>query len=244
MSQGATAEGTNALAMTKNSPARPAILRDTLDAHLRLFIAIAIGIVVGLVLPRRWGLLVDLLTAVDTGAFLHIVLAWIMMLRANEQAMRRRARQQDDARWIILLLCAAAAAASLCVLPGLLAGLDKAPPTEKTLHLVLSIFTILCAWFFLQTIFTLHYAHEFYDAPAQDVKAVDRGGLNFAGGAKTVGYTDFAYFAFTIGMTFQTSDTGVTSVRMRRLTLTHAIFAFFFNTGILALAINVVAGMI
>jgi uncharacterized membrane protein len=232
------------LATAKPAPARPSSLLSTLDAHKRLVVAIILGGLVGIALPHRWGLPAEIIGGLDVSTLLYIVLAWIMMLRDDEQAMRRRARQQDEARWLILLLSAVTAAASLCVLPGLLAGQDKAPALEKALHAGLSVFTILCSWLFLQTIFTQHYAHEYYDAPAAGTKAKERGGLAFAGQLATPGYTDFAYFAFTIGMTFQTSDTGVTAIRMRRLTLAHAILSFFFNTGILALAINVVAGMI
>ncbi len=93
------------------------------------------------------------------------------------------------------------------------------------------------SWFFLHTIFAIHYAHEFH---ASDAGTPD---LIFPGGEEP-DYWDFLYFAFTIGATAQTSDVGVAARRIRRTVLAHAVFSFFFNTGILALAVNVGASLI
>jgi uncharacterized membrane protein len=88
----------------------------------------------------------------------------------------------------------------------------------------------------------LHYAHDYYStSPVASGKP--RKGLAFPGEAMPT-YMDFAYFSFTIGMTFQVSDVQVTDADMRKLALTHGIISFFYATGILALTINMVAGLI
>jgi uncharacterized membrane protein len=105
--------------------------------------------------------------------------------------------------------------------------------------------TILCSWFMTHTMFALHYAHGYYSVadPAEDERS-DVGGLEFPGDCHEPDYWDFLYFSFVIGMTFQTSDVAISRRKLRRLTLGHSILAFFFNTVILALSINIMAGLL
>jgi uncharacterized membrane protein len=210
--------------------------------HPRLFIAAGVGAVIGVVLPESWGSLVRVVFSWDAAATLYNVLAWIMMLRGTEATIRYKASLQDESGWTLLMISAAAALISLCAIVGLLGGKDI-PDPEKTLRLVLAIYTIINSWFFLHTLFTLHYAHEHYGAGQGD-KGKTRGGLQFPGTDPTPGYVDFAYYSFTIGMTAQTSDTAVTTTSMRGLTLAHGILTFFFNTVILALSINIAASLL
>ena len=95
------------------------------------------------------------------------------------------------------------------------------------------------------TIFALHYAHDYYSSKSAGTAkdAVMYKGLAFPGEAMPT-YMDFVYFSFTIGMTFQVSDVQITDPAMRGLALTHGIISFFYATGILALTINMVAGLI
>src|SRR5437867_7148770 len=109
----------------------------------------------------------------------------------------------------------------------------------QTLHPALAGLTILCSWCFVHTAFALHYAHEFY---------ADRGhegypGLEFPG-ARQPDYLDFLYFSFVIGTTSQTADVSISSRDLRRLALLHGVISFFFNTTLLALTINIAAGLI
>jgi len=93
------------------------------------------------------------------------------------------------------------------------------------------------AWALIHTAFALHYAHTYYRAPAGVPGSAP---LQFPG-AGDPGYVDFLYFAFVIGSTAQTADVGITSARMRRLAMMHGVIAFFFNTTLLALAVNAAA---
>ncbi|HTH98553.1 MAG TPA: DUF1345 domain-containing protein [Stellaceae bacterium] len=233
----------------------PSILRHILAGHQRLLVAGIFGVAVPLVLPGGWNVFLRWFIGWDAGVTLHLALVWLMMLRSAEADIRRRAQIEDESRIVILGLCVAAALVSLAVLPGLLGQSGHASSTEKAVRLCLGVYTIVASWFFLHTIFVLHYAHEYYGAVRAESakkggaggdKSVpkQRGGLDFAGDEPFYNYIDFAYFAFTIGMTAQTSDTQVTTSPMRRLALAHSIVTFFFNTGILALSINLVAGLL
>jgi uncharacterized membrane protein len=96
------------------------------------------------------------------------------------------------------------------------------------------------SWFLIHTIFTLRYAHIYYgDHPSTPEKY--HGGLSFPDDA-TPEYIDFAYFSFVLGMTFQVSDVDITSKRFRKLALWHSLLSFGFNTIMIALTINVIAG--
>lgn len=107
--------------------------------------------------------------------------------------------------------------------------------------LVTGILGLLLSWVLVHTIFTLRYAHIFYANHKED-KTKHAGGLVFPEEPHP-DYIDFAYYSFTIGMTFQVSDVTVTSKDLRRLTLFHSLIAFAFNTIVVALTVNVIAGL-
>ena len=220
---------------------------NSLRAHPRLFIAVGLGLLAGLVLPEAWPRSLRMIVGWDVAAGLYLALAWVMILRADTARIRNQARIDDDGRWVILIMCAAAAMTSLGAIVSLLADYKDLPADEHVPHLALAVFTILVSWFFLHTAFTLHYAHEFYDAApgaaSTDLKK-QRGGFAFPGEARAWSYLDFAYYSFTIGMTAQTSDIAVTTTAMRRLTLGHAVLTFFFNTVILAFSVNIAASLL
>jgi uncharacterized membrane protein len=217
-------------------------LRAELRAHPRLFIAAGVGMAIGLLMPEAWSRLVHMIIGWNAAAAFYLALSWTMMLRETEQRIRWRAKLNDETGPTMLFLSAAAAAVSLGAIVGLLSGFKDLPEASKTPHLALAVFTILCSWFFLHTIFTVHYAHEFYGSAGSE--GHERGGLQFPGDTKSFRYLDFAYFSFTIGMTAQTSDTAVTTLAMRRMALIHGILAFFFNTVILAFSVNIAASLL
>ena len=107
----------------------------------------------------------------------------------------------------------------------------------KAGHLALVVASILSAWTFIQVMFAIHYAGVYFAAVADG----EPGGLEFPG-KREPGWTEFVYQAFTVGCTFASSDANVTSTRMRRICVIQGVVGFFFNTIILALAINIAAG--
>ena len=98
----------------------------------------------------------------------------------------------------------------------------------------LAIATVILSWAFIQTIFALHYAHDFYG------KGQRANGLKFPGDDKP-DYWDFVYFSFVIGMTFQVSDVAVTNKWIRRSVVAHGVLSFFFTTTVVALTVNMAA---
>jgi uncharacterized membrane protein len=163
------------------------------------------------------------------GAALVFLLSCAPLLRSSKPAeMRRQARENGANRALLLVVTAVVTTA---VLVTVAAELGSAAEGASPL---LIMGTVVIAWLFGNAMFTLHYAHLYY----LEGTAGDHGGLAFPATAEP-GYWDFVYYAFTIGMTFQTSDVTIESGRMRRATTGHGLIAFFYNLGILAFTINV-----
>jgi uncharacterized membrane protein len=183
----------------------------------------------------------DRLTAAwVAGAAIFLSLTALALVGAPPERLRERARRLDPRGWVILALIVAAATISLFAL-----GFTLQKPANETAsglvwRLLLAGLAVGASWMVTHTTFALHYAHHFYgDGPAPGA-ADDRGGLAFPGG-ELPDFLDFLYFAFVVGMTCQVSDVQVTTRPMRRLTLLHGVLSFFFNTIILALAVNLLA---
>ncbi len=168
-------------------------------------------------------------------------LTWRLMLRATPELMRRFARQEDEGRVMILSLITIAACISVVAIGLILQDKGK-ENSLLLLHLGLSIATIVGSWLLVHTIFAQHYAHIYYQAE-RTLAECKADGLDFPSEIEP-DYWDFLYFSLVIGMTSQVSDVNVTSRKIRRLSLIHGVLSFFFNTTILAMAINIVAGSI
>jgi uncharacterized membrane protein len=214
------------------------VLRRThILSHPRLFVT-TVGITIGSRAGRPGAVF---LVALDGGALTFLTAVWVIMVRATPDSMRRRAEIEDEGRYTVLIFGTAAASAVLLAIVFELHGSKNAD--APGLHIVLAATTILLSWFFMNTIFSLHYAHGYYgDAdPTSEYKAV--GGLVFPGQPKP-DYWDFMYFSCVVGMTFQVSDVQIEDHSLRRIVLAHSVLAFFFNVVVLALTINIVAGLI
>lgn len=209
-------------------------------ARPRLFIVTAVALGVGMFLPdavaqaavTRW------LIAWNTGTLLYVLLAAVMMARSSQDHMRRRAQLQDDGQRVILLLVFFAALASLAAIAGELVVVKDLHGLVRAGHIALAGLTVLSSWAFIQVMFALHYAHEYYGAASQGLRA----GLEFPGG-EAPDYGDFFYFAAVIGTSGQTADVPFVSRPMRRIGTLHCILAYLFNTTVLALLINIGASL-
>jgi uncharacterized membrane protein len=149
--------------------------------------------------------------------------------------IRQRAAANDANQWLVLLLTSVLTVVVMSAITGELAGARAG----HAVAIVKLVATLLLIWLFANSIYTLHYAHEYY---AETPEGADAGGVEFPG-TTTPGYSDFAYFAFTLGMTFQTSDVAITAPAIRRVTLLHCFAAFVFNIGIIAFTINALGGV-
>ena len=213
------------------------ILPRSLLLRPRLLVALGAIVVLALLLPGDWRWITRLLVAWDVGAVLYLGLLASTMLSESVEQIKARAERQDEGGGAILLVACLAVSASLAAIAVQLAGLGEVPQGERGLHLALGGVTILCSWTLLHAFFTLHYAGEYYGAGQKEPA------LDFPG-ERDPDYVDFLYFSYTIGCTSQTSDVSVQSRTMRALVLVHSILAFIFNTSILALGINVGAGLV
>jgi uncharacterized membrane protein len=180
------------------------------------------------------------LIAWDIGAGLYIALSLQMMAQATFAHMRARAQALDEGAITVLLITLAAALASIAAIVIELSGLKSYPAETRGLHLALATFTIGCSWGFVHTIFAVHYAHEYYvDPPGMG----EKNALQFPETPQP-DYFDFLYFSFVIGTTSQTADVNIVSRTMRRLALLHGVVSFFFNATLLALTVNIAAGLL
>jgi uncharacterized membrane protein len=159
--------------------------------------------------------------------------------RCDIDHLRKRASEQDEGAFAILLLTMAATLASLVAIVFELDGLKQATPSEAVTQVLLAMATILLSWSFIHTIFSIHYAHEYY-GERRDGKI---GGLNFPEDNEP-DYLDFLYFSLVVGLTSQVSDVAVTSKVIRRVVALHGVLSFFFNLTILALTVNMISNVI
>jgi uncharacterized membrane protein len=148
---------------------------------------------------------------------------------ADPDTMRERACALAEGRAVVLTLSLLVATVSLVVVAMLLAG-GQQPVSER----VISVVTIVAAWFYVHLLFAQEYAHEFW---------MNDKGLDFPGGGAEPPFGEFVYFAFVVGCTFQVSDATTNTPRMRRIVLLHGLTAFWFNTVILASAVSTVSGL-
>ena len=206
----------------------------------RLFVVAVLGVLTGLFLPHgiasqpvtRW------LLAWNIGAGLYIALAAAMMIRSSQDHMRHRAQLQDDGKYVILGLVVFAAIASLVAIGAELAVVKDMHGWRKDAHVALAGLTVLSSWGFIQIMFTLHYAHDYYMAACHGHKP----GLSFPDDPDP-DYGDFFYFAAVIGTSGQTADVSFVTKPMRRIGSLHCILAYLFNTTVLALLINIGASL-
>ncbi len=211
----------------------------------RLFIGVLAGVALGLASPADWRLTTRLLVGWNSGALLYIGLTLVMMLRDDLDRMRQRSNVQDEGRFVILTLSIVAAVASIAAIVAQLAATKDLHGAEKALHVALAGGTILTGWTFIHLTFALHYAHEYASERRKrpDLPEKIRGGLDFPD-TMTPDYSDFLYFSFIIGVACQTADVAVCSPTMRRIALLHGVVSFFYNTIVVALTINIAAGLI
>lgn len=167
--------------------------------------------------------------AFDLAAVVFL-LSLIPLLRDSSVAEIRRHAADNDANRMFVL--AITTIVTMVVLAAISAELPRASGGDQV-ALAKLIGTLALTWLFANTVYALHYAHLYYSAR----DGADSAGIDFPG-TKTPDYLDFAYFSFTLGMTFQTSDTQITGRSIRRIATLHSFAAFVFNIGVIAFTIN------
>jgi uncharacterized membrane protein len=210
----------------------------------RILICAAVGVAVYLLLPGELRVATRGLLAWNAATVLFIALVGWMMARSSLRTIASHASLEDENQWVLLVVGVVAASAAMAAIVSELSIVKDMTGLHKAEHIALTAATILSAWTFIHLLFALHYAHEYY-APTRtkdDAPSTTRAGLKFpAEGIPT--YGDFAYFSFVIGCACATADVETISRPMRNVALAHGVVAFFFNTIILALTINIGAGL-
>lgn len=207
----------------------------------RLFTSIIFGVLIAVLLPQSFALhaITRAIIGWNAGAWLYLVLALRMMFWSSHERIRTRAIEQDDGRLVILVMVVIAAIVAIGAIVAELSVVKDMHGMLRYVHIALAVLTIMSSWAFTQVMFALHYAHDFYISKEQG----ESGGLTFPGTAMPE-YSDFLYFSCIIGTSGQTADVSFTNRRLRRTGLIHCILAFFFNTTLVALTINIASGLI
>lgn len=206
---------------------RPAI--GNLIAPPRFLIFIAGSVLAALLAIPPLGLAAGVMIGFDAGALIFL-LSSLPLLRHRSHDMRRSSARNDANRLLLLIVTLAV---TLVVLVAIASILRQGRSLEPS-AIALIVGTLTLCWVFSNTVYALHYAHLFY----ADAKGRDAGGLSFPKTPEP-DYWDFLYFAFCLGMTFQTSDVEVEEGRLRRPVTLHCLAAFVFNLGVIAFTINV-----
>jgi uncharacterized membrane protein len=176
---------------------------------------------------------IAVLTGWCAGAVTFLAAAWAALFRADGERTRAIASGEDESRFSADVVVLAACVASLVGVGLVLVKASGERGIEAGVMVALGVVSVVVAWAVVHTVFTVRYADLYY---AND------GGIDF-NGDQDPDYRDFAYLAFTIGMTYQVSDTELQTKTLRRTALRHALLSYLFGTAIIAVTINVVAGL-
>ncbi len=209
-----------------------------MHAHLRLLIAGAAGAGVGLTM---WSEAPPLRALVGWNVFALVLLslAWAGIWTADARETARRAAGEDPGRRAVWAVATLASTFSLFAAVVVLRQAHRiAAPGRAMIWVVLCLFAVALSWLLTHTLWALRYAHLYYRDDEEGV-----GGLSFPGDRAPDAF-DFAYFAFTVGTCFQTSDVSITSPQIRRSVLFHATLSFAYTTAIIALALNLAFGFV
>ncbi|HEY0573776.1 MAG TPA: DUF1345 domain-containing protein [Pseudonocardia sp.] len=197
-------------------------------------VAIAIGAVVAGLLSSIGSVPVGLLAGWDSACLVYLALVWFNVARMDAERTEARATAVDPARPVADLLLLTAAVASLVAVGVVLVRASRDQGGGQLAQVGLGLASVVLSWALVHTIFMLRYAYLYY-------RDTD-GGVDF-NDTSAPDYLDFAYLAFTLGMTFQVSDTAIKDRTIRRTALRHALLSYLFGTGILATTVNLVASL-
>lgn len=216
---------------------------DRTAASTRIVVAAAIGVLAAV----ATGVLGDWTYApavgFDTAGALFLVTTWLSIGRMDPAATAAHATREDPTRRMTRLIILAAAVASLAGVGTLLLGTTDG--ANRAGAAVLGLGSVAIAWLVVHSLFTLHYAELYYGPGGGDPGAPGagkRGGIDFALDTPPQ-YSDFAYLAFTIGMTYQLSDTPLTTRELRMSVLRHALLSYLFGSLILGASVNLVVSL-
>ena len=225
------------------APGRAFAPNDLRRASLRLLCGVIAGGSTSLLLVLLYptiGWAVPAVAGWDVAAVTFLALVWWIIVRADAKETQRRAAAEDPGRnaaWAVVLFTSTF---SLFTAVVLLRRAKLVAPSVEALLVGLCLVAVVSSWTLCHSAYTLRYAHLHYRDDDDDGKQT---GLKFPGDLPPDDF-DFAYFAFTIGMCFQVSDVTIETRAIRRAVLGHALISFVYNTAIVALALNLIIGLV
>jgi uncharacterized membrane protein len=208
----------------------------------RLIFSIAVGLLAYFITPYSWRIETRGLVSWNIAAIFYLILFFHLAETANTNKIRTRAKLQDDGEILILMLSALAAIMCFVAIISELANLKGISLTYRNWHLALVILTLPLNWAFIHSMFALHYAHEFYDAPDGDGNGLEFPSSKHLNPIPPT-YWDFIYFSYIIGTSGQTADIAISCPSIRKIATIHCVFSFFFNITTLGLSINVASSL-
>lgn len=208
-----------------------------------LLVALAVGALICALsgyLPGQ----IRLLLTYDFAILTYILLLLFVMVKGNHQQLLKLLKSRKNNIRFILLFSLFCFVVNLAIVALILHDSKDWGALLKNIHLALSIGAIVLSWFLVHISFSLSYAHLYYEKIAISEEHQDhRRGIDFPE-TKTPIFSDFMYFAFVIGMCFQTSDVAITNSLIRQFVLGHSIISFLFVSGIFGMLINIIANVI
>jgi uncharacterized membrane protein len=200
----------------------------------RVIVSGSVGVIVAAAVASVVPWEVSSLLFWDTAAAVFCAWVWLAVPGADASTTQRLATREDDSRAAADLVLVAASVASLLGVGLVLLEAAGESGAARVLTTSTAVATVALSWLAVHTVFTLRYAHLYY---------LDGGGINFHSD-QAPDYGDFAYVAFTLGMTYQVSDSDLTSKRIRSTALRHALVSYVLGIAVIAITINVVAGLL
>ncbi len=185
----------------------------------------------------------ELAVQIAANAFfvVYLVLEFVKFLNLTPEFLKKHAASTDEPTWVIVAVTFGA----VMVAVGSLFLLINKGGKPNAVELVMSLTSVALGWASIHTMTAVHYAHLYW-RPERGAAGAPAGqthrGLDFPGDDEPGGY-DFLYYALVIGMTAQTADVNITKTAMRKLTTMHAVVSFFFNTVLVAAAVNVAVSL-
>lgn len=213
----------------------------TISGYQKLVLAFIVAVLVfGALQFTPLSTITAVIMAWDAFALSMIGMMWTLFFTASTSELKQIVKKQDEdiSTIFAIVLVSVCVSFSAAMILAFSPGNHNADELCRTIATVLAIAS---SWGLLHTIFTVRYAHLYYDESI--VKHQDsNNGIDFPNN-EIPDYIDFAYFSFVIGMTFQVSDVTISSKTVRRYALLHSLISFVFNTVIVALTVNIIAGL-
>lgn len=207
----------------------------------RLIISLLFAVLPFFLLNNNISLLLLAMASWIVFTMIFLVCSWIVIVKRTVPQIRKKASEDDGSVLFVNLMVLISSFAGMLIVLFIIISKDSTV-RESVLFLPSCVLGMVLSWVMVHTIYVFHYAHEYYDS-------TDKNGNKYIGGLvfpeeNEPDYLDFAYYSFGLGCTFQVADVNITSRKIRRLTTVHSLISFVLNTFVVALTINLIAGLI